>query len=43
MIVVAFLMFAVLVVAWLAAPNGEAKTEVPAPVPANLTMGDARA
>ena len=43
MIAVAFVMFAVLVVAWLVAPNGEVKTEAPAPVPATLKIGRARA
>jgi hypothetical protein len=45
MIAVAFVMFAVLVVAWLMAPNGEVKaaTPAPAPAPATLKMGDARA
>jgi hypothetical protein len=47
MIAVAFVMFAVLIVAWLIAPNGDVKAEAPAPVPtpapASLKMGDARA
>jgi hypothetical protein len=46
MIAVAFVMFAVLIVAWLMAPNGEVKaaaTPAPAPAPATLKMGDARA
>ncbi|HKG27364.1 MAG TPA: hypothetical protein VKB09_17060 [Thermomicrobiales bacterium] len=43
MIVVAFLMFAVLVVAWLIAPNGEPKTEPAKPVTGSLKIGDARA
>jgi hypothetical protein len=46
MIAVAFVMFAVLIVAWLMAPNGEAKATTalaPAPAPANLKMGDAPA
>ena len=43
MIAVAFVMFAVLIVAWLIAPNGEAKAESPSPAPANLKMGEARA
>jgi hypothetical protein len=44
MIAVAFVMFAVLLVAWLIAPNGEPKTvEAPKAAPANLKMGDARA
>lgn len=43
MIVVAFVMFAVLVAAWLIAPNGEPTTvQTPKPAPANLKMGDAR-
>jgi len=43
MIAVAFVLFAALVVAWLVAPNGEVKAEAPAPAPATLKMGDARA
>ncbi len=44
MIVVAFVMFAVLIVAWLMAPNGEPKAvEAPKPAPATLKMGDAPA
>jgi hypothetical protein len=43
MIAVAFLMFAMLVVAWLVAPNGKVKSEAPAPVPASLKMGEAGA
>ena len=41
MIVVAFLTFAILLVAWLMASNGEVKAE--ALTTANLKMGDARA
>jgi hypothetical protein len=43
MIAVAFIMFAVLVLAWLIAPNGDVKVEapkVPAPTPA-LKLGEA--
>jgi hypothetical protein len=43
MIVVAFVMFAVLIVAWLFAPNGEPKAEAAKPVTPSLKMGDARA
>jgi hypothetical protein len=45
MIVVAFIAFALLVVAWLMASNGgvEAKSPKPAPAPATIKMGDARA
>ena len=44
MIAVAFLMFAILVVAWLIAPTGEVKAQAPKVVPTtNLQMGEARA
>jgi len=44
MILLAFVLFAILIVAWLAAPNGEAKAvkEAPVGVPA-LKIGDATA
>ncbi|MEA2531836.1 MAG: hypothetical protein QOG89_3480, partial [Thermomicrobiales bacterium] len=40
---VAFLMFAVLVVAWLMAPSGEVKAKAPKALVSKLQIGEARA